>query len=85
MSRLQEVLSRAMQREWVKDVPGLLPHIAAALEHAGGFRHIPKSDISRDDKGEKSAQRGLARCCESTLDKVGEHHPVSVHLQVKLY
>ena len=34
MRRLQEeALTRAIKRKWVKDTAGLLPHVAAALEH----------------------------------------------------
>ena len=85
MGPLQKALTRAIQRQWVLEVPGLLPHIAAALEHAGGFK--PDEEIDRGQAGESQGKRQLREACQNALDKVGDHHPASVHLKVilKLY
>ena len=82
MGRLQEALTRTIQRKWVKNTTGLLPHVAAALEHAGGFDPAVKLEHNR--RGEGQSLRQTKDVCESVLNEIGPDHPASVHLSVIL-
>jgi len=78
---IQTTLSRAIQRDWVRDVDGLLPAIEAALQAAGGAIDVT---LSRSDAGERMSKRELPGSCETTLRKIGPNHPASFHLRTIL-
>lgn len=78
---IQTTLSRAIQRDWVKQVEGLLPALEAALQAAGGAVDVT---LSQSDAGERMSKRELPRSCEITLRKVGPNHPASGHLRTIL-
>ena len=81
LRELQVTLSRAIQREWVKEINRLLPEIEATLRAAGGPVEV---EISPTDAGERSSQRELPKSCASVLSKVGHNHSVSRRLRAIL-
>lgn len=80
---LRTALSRAIRREWVRSIAGLLPVVDAALKAAGGPVDV---EVSADETAAiaSTSQQGLRRSCEAALSKVGGNHPVTPHVRTIL-
>ena len=79
---LREALTRAVQRDWVTHIPGLMPELEAVLQAAGG--PLENVKMSETPAGESASQHRLPKTCRINLDKLGPDHAVSGHLRAIL-
>ncbi len=80
---LREAFSRVVRRDWVTEIPGLLPDVEAVLRLAGGpIEHVKMSETPA---GERMGRQMLPGVCIRSLDKLGPAHAASGHLRSILY